>query len=226
MILEPCRLLARDVLPIPGFALGEPAHHGLDPFLPGFLALGVGDPFHVFLFVAVAKRFKNGQRLLVLPQGGCQVIRNNQVPISRVSRGSGAFHSALVQPGGFPDLGEQLAVAWQILRRSDSAKVPHSLLLDRLPLIAENQLAGPKPEGAVLLERRHAAEQPLMEKMRPAPFHGLLNFRAGGVDQFAQVAEDGSGKIGRAGDIRVHPGVSFDYRGHASAAKNLRVDRL
>jgi hypothetical protein len=70
-----------------------------------------------------------------------------------------------------------------------------------------------------MLECRHAAEQPVVQEMRTAPFHGFVNIRAGGVDKLAEVVEDGLGKIGRAGDIRVHADVSFHFLGHTFAPK-------
>jgi len=57
--------------------------------------------------------------------------------------------------------------------------------------------------------------------MRPAPFHGFLHLRAGGVDKLAQVVKDRLGKIGCAGNIRVHAAVSFGirFRGHTFRLK-------
>ena len=54
-----------------------------------------------------------------------------------------------------------------------------------------------------------------MQEMWTAPsLNGFVNIRASSVNQFAQVFEDGSGKIGRARNIFVHAAISFYWFQH------------
>ena len=83
----------------------------------------------------------------------------------------------------------------------------------------QNKFGQPKTERAVLLEGRHEADYPFVQEHRLAPFDGFLDIRAGRVDQCAQVVEDGFGKIGRAGNIRVHATVLFRFGRHTLPPK-------
>ena len=53
------------VFPVTGLAFGHPFHRGLQAARPRVLPLGVRDPFHVFLPVAVTKGVERGLRLFV-----------------------------------------------------------------------------------------------------------------------------------------------------------------
>src|SRR6185295_1554516 len=77
---------------------------------------------------------------------------------------------------------------------------------------AEDQLAFPESERAVLLECRHTAEDSFVIEMRHAPLQRLDDFRAAGMNQFANVDKDWFGKVGGLGDVRINARV-FRWHG-------------
>src|SRR5215469_10549018 len=68
---------SRLIFPIPRLAFRQPLNGCLHPLLPCLLALGFGDPLHVFLLVAVAEFLKRLARLRVFTQYCHKIIRNH-----------------------------------------------------------------------------------------------------------------------------------------------------
>ena len=72
----------------------------------------------------------------------------------------------------------------------------------------------------MLFECRHAADDPLVFEMWHLPFDGFLSFRAGGMDELADMVEDGLRKVRRLGDVSVHARV---FRWHDLSMENYRA---
>ena len=94
------------------------------------------------------------------------------------------FHALLVQRRGLLDVAGEHASS---NGRSDvfvsAAEVAHRVGTPRPPI--DDQRAFPEAERRVLLERRHAAEHPLVEEVRKAPLHRLLDVGARRVHRLA-----------------------------------------
>jgi hypothetical protein len=75
------------------------------------------------------------------------------------------------------------------------------------------QLVLPEAEGAVTLERGHAAQHPLVHERRMAPFERFLDVRTGGVHDLAEMAEYRLREIGRTCDVGVEASVLLPHAG-------------
>src|SRR5262249_8061321 len=73
----------------------------------------------------------------------------------------------------------------------------------------------PESERAVLLERRHAAQNALVHEVRKAPLHGLFHIRARGVDELADVGQDRFGEVSGLGNIGINARIFGSHEGPA-----------
>ena len=110
-------------------------------------------------------------------------------------------------------MAEQLLLFWQFGERSDAAKLAHRAFKPGGAsfVIRKHQLAFPEPEGAMILERRHAAQYSLVHKSRELPFDGFFHLRTTGVDHFSQVLEDRSGKLCGFDNVGIYTRIFFSH---------------
>ena len=199
---------------MPRLSFSHPFNGGFQPLSPRLLAFGFGDPFHIFLFVAVAEALERCQRLLVLLQRSQQVIRNREFLFHFGPRRRGRLDSSRVQFRRFPDVTEQHFVRRQVGEFCDATELSVRGIFRFT--IAEDQLPVPEPEGAMLFESGRAAENSVVHEMGKTPLHRFLHLGTTGVNQPAQVIQDGSGKIRRPGDVGIDalifPGHKEGYR--------------
>jgi hypothetical protein len=101
-----------------------------------------------------------------------------------------------------------LLPGWQILQQDYSAELAHAVF----GRLAHHLPGQPKAESAVLLERRHHAHRrTAVAEERHAPLQAFLDFRAGGVDQLAQVLDDRSGEVGGLRDIGIEAWIAVRH---------------
>jgi len=125
---------------MPGFSLRDPFNRRCQSSLSGLLTLGFGDPFQVFVFMAVTEILERRHGLFVSFQGGHQISRNDQFfPFFGLGSGRQPGPS-LIESNRFFDIANQHLVLWQIGNVPDSAELSHpiGLLVPGGPALAED----------------------------------------------------------------------------------------
>jgi hypothetical protein len=111
------------------------------------------------------------------PAVGCVITQSGQ-EIGRGSHGTRAIgrasrwrlHAVFVEADGLADQSQKGGAGWKVPDRADAPE----LRSDRpLVLPCRHQSLLPEAERAVRLERRHAAEDPVMHEVGEGPLHGL-----------------------------------------------------
>src|SRR5262249_43660755 len=124
-------------------------------------------------------------------------------------RAGGRLDPFVIEPHRLLDVAREYLLRRQVREPGDPAELAHRLLADLASL--EDQRALPESEGAVLLERGHTAEHPLVLEVREAPLHRLLHVRAGRVDDLPQVVENWPGELGGFLNVGIDPRISYSH---------------
>jgi hypothetical protein len=75
----------------------------------------------------------------------------------------------------------------------------------------------------MIFEGSHVAQHAFVHEKRSAPLHCLLDLRASSMDQFANVLQDGFGKIGGPADIVIDPRVICSHNIFVGAGSFFQV---
>src|SRR5262249_11930157 len=152
-------------LPHPGLALADPVDGGCEPLVAGRVGLRVDDPLGVVTLLARRESLELRQCGGLLLQAPPPLLRYpDRPPLSSLHRAE--LLSRLVETGGLLHIAEERLVSRQIRHRFEPPELSHR---GRRVRVLDLQRAVPEAEGAVLLERRHAAEDAVVLEARRAP---------------------------------------------------------
>lgn len=204
LVAKEMQALAPLVLPVSCFSLLQPLNRSLQAPIARFFCPGLGYPLHIFLFVAVGKTVECRCRFLALFDGLQEIIGNGEFLLDsarlRLFRN---LDSVVMELFCLFYIAEQDRLGGQILERRDAPELPHAVG-GFVVCAVQDQAAFPEPEGAMLFEACHAAQNSFVHEVRKAPLDGLFHLRAALMNNFAQVAKNGLGEFSRFGNVGVN----------------------